>query len=87
MLRDDRLSLAPLYDQIMIFRGSILETILFRDGPWQVELIAGMPHAGPERHRHLRCSSADLLLNGALPVDRVGRDICRPRRAPLTRQG
>lgn len=93
MLRDDRLLLRPVYERLMTFRGSILESILFREGCWQVELIAAMPNAGTEVHRHLRCSSADLLLNAALPDARQARgdvlgesDVSQPKRGPLAAQ-
>jgi hypothetical protein len=86
MLREGRLPLRPLYDQIMAFRGRILESILFREGCWQVELVVGMPHAGTEMHRHLRCASADLLLNGTVSGTVGGRGVSHPKRGELAAQ-
>ena len=86
MLRNDRLHLRPVYDQIMTFRGCILESILFRESCWQVELIAAMPGAGTEPHRHLRCASADLLLNGVFPSLRDQNGVASPKRGLLEAQ-
>lgn len=85
MLRDGRLDLRPLYDQIMTYNGTTLETILFRESCWQVELIAAMPNAGAPMHRHLRCASADLLLNGSVAGTVSGRGFAPPR-GPLPAQ-
>lgn len=85
MLRDGRLELRPLYDQIMVFEGTWIETILFRESCWQVELIAAMPNAPARRHRHLRCSSADLLLNGSVLGTVEERGFAAPR-GPLQAQ-
>lgn len=86
MLAEGRLQLRPLYDQIMTFRGAILETILFRESVWQVELVAAMPGAGAEMHRHLRCASADLLLNGEVLGTVGGRGVGSPTRGSLAAQ-
>lgn len=85
MLREDRLLLRPMYDQLMTYGGATLETILFRDGCWQVELIAAMPNADAPMHRHLRCASADLLLNGTVSGTVGGRGFSPPR-GPLQAQ-
>ena len=85
MLREDRVSLRPLYDRIMTYGGGTLESILFREGPWQVELIAAMPNASAPMHRHLRCASADLLLNGSVRGTVEGRGFSPPR-GPLQAQ-
>lgn len=88
MLEGGRLQLRPLVDAVMAFRGRGIESILFRESCWQVELVVAMPSAEAEMHRHLRCASADLLLNGALmPCSTVeGRDIGAPRRGELVHQ-
>lgn len=41
MLRDGRLQLRPIVDQIMTFRGSAIEAVLFREGCWQIESMPG----------------------------------------------
>ena len=85
MLRDGRLDLRPMYDQIMTYNGTTLESILFRESCWQVELIACLPNASAPMHRHLRCSSADLLLNGSVGGTVGGRGFAPPR-GPLEAQ-
>ena len=85
MLRDGRIDLRPIYDQIMTYDGTMLESILFRESCWQVELIAAMPNASAPMHRHLRCSSADLLLNGSVSGTVSGRGFAPPR-GPLSAQ-
>ncbi len=85
MLQGDRLSLRPLYESIMTFRGAIIESILFRESCWQVELIASLPNAGTEVHRHMRCASADLLLNGG-GIDAHGGVEIKGPRGPLAAQ-
>lgn len=84
-LRDGRVDLLPLYDQIATYNGNTLETILFRDGCWQIELIAALPDAAAPMHRHLRCASADLLLNGTVSGTVEGRGFSPPR-GPLQAQ-
>lgn len=82
MLRDGRLALRPLYDQIMTYdgaAGAALESVLFRESCWQVELIAAMPNSTASMHRHLQCSSADLLLNGTVSGTVEGRSFAPPR--------
>ena len=64
MLREGRLELRPIVDQIMTFRQSAIEAILFRDACWQIELVSVVPGFVAEKHKHLRCASADLILNG-----------------------
>lgn len=86
MLREGRLRLRPLLGEIMAFRGAGLETILYRSGCWQVELIAAMPHGAAEVHRHLRCTSADLLLNGSVLGAVEGRTVDSPKRGELGAQ-
>lgn len=79
MLREGRIELRPLYDQIMTYAGTTLESVLFRESCWQVELIACMPNARAPMHRHLRCASADLLLNGSVGGTVSGRQFGAPR--------
>lgn len=86
MLRQGVLPLRPLLAEIATFRGSIIESILFRDGPWQVELISAMPHARTEMHRHLRCSGADLVLNGSVSGIVNGRSLSSPPAGGLMAQ-
>ncbi len=78
MLREGKW-LRPIYDQIMTWNRSTMETVLFREGRWQVELIAAMPDASAPMHRHLRCASADLLLNGSVLGTVEGRGFSPPR--------
>lgn len=85
MLREGRIALRPLYDQIMTYGGTTLESVLFRESCWQVELIAALPNAAAPMHRHLRCSSADLLLNGSVGGTVSGRGFNAPR-GPLQAQ-
>lgn len=85
MLKDGRLPLRPLYDQLMTYGGTTLESVLFRESCWQVELIAAMPNASAPMHRHLRCASADLLLNGTVCGTVSGRGFSPPR-GPLEAQ-
>lgn len=73
MLRDGRLTLAPLRDQIWTTVGHpdldgqpIMTSILFRSGCWQVELLMMHPGTKSPVHRHNFCESADVLLNGGL---------------------
>ena len=84
-LRDGRVELRPLYDKIMTYNGTTLETVLFREGCWQIELIAVLPKASAPMHRHLRCASADLLLNGSVSGTVEGRGFSPPR-GPLQAQ-
>jgi hypothetical protein len=86
MLQGDRLRLAPHYAEVLAFRGLGLESILFRDGPWQVELIMAMPDSPAEVHRHLRCRSADLILNGSVVGSVEGRSVTDPKRGALAAQ-
>lgn len=79
------LKLRPMYDQIMDYRGLGLETVLFREACWQVELLAAMPDSAIPMHRHLRCASADLLLNGTVSGTISGRGFSAPR-GPLEAQ-
>lgn len=84
MLRDGRLQIRPIVDQIMTFRGSAIETVLFREGCWQIELVSIVPGATAEKHRHLRCSSADLILNGLVNGYVGGRTIpSQPKRGSM----
>ena len=85
MLRDGRIPLRPLYDQVRVYGETTLESVLFRSSCWQVELIAAMPNADAPMHRHLRCSSADLLLNGTV-LGTVGGRGFSPPRGPLEAQ-
>ena len=78
-LSEGRVLLQPLYDQIATYSDKTLETILFRDGCWQIELIAALPNASAPVHRHLRCASADLLLNGTVSGHCEGRTFSPPR--------
>jgi hypothetical protein len=81
MLREGHI-LRPMYDQIMTYHHdgrSIMESILFRDGCWQIELVAAMPESSTPMHRHLRCASADLLLNGSVGGTVEGREFGAPR--------
>lgn len=79
------LVLRPMYDQIMTYAGTTIETILFREACWQVELIAALPNASAPMHKHLRCASADLLLNGTVSGTVEGRGFSPPR-GPLEAQ-
>lgn len=88
MLREGRIQLRPLYDQIMTYRndgGAILESVLFRESCWQIELIAALPNSGAPMHRHMCCASADLLLNGSVSGTVGGRSFSPPR-GPLEAQ-
>lgn len=85
MLRDGRVDLRPMYDQLMTYQDTTLESILFRESCWQIELIAAMPNAAAPMHRHLRCASADLLLNGTVCGTVEGRTFSPPR-GPLAAQ-
>lgn len=86
MLKNGGIQLRPLYDQIMTFRGQILESVLFREACWQIELVAALPGAVTERHRHLRCESADLLLNGEVVNTVGGRGVGLPSQGKLEAQ-
>ena len=79
MLREGRIELRPLYDHIMTYGNATLETVLFREGCWQVELIAALGNASAPMHRHLHCASADLLLNGSVSGAVNGRGFSPPR--------
>lgn len=85
-LRDNRLALRPALDSIMCFRDSGIESILFRESCWQIELVVAMPNAGAEMHKHLRCSSADVLMNGHVLGSVEGRGISSSLRGPLAAQ-
>lgn len=63
-----------------------MESILFREGPWQVELIVGWPNSKTAMHRHLRCASADLPLNGWASGSAGGRPFAKPRSDVLVQQ-
>lgn len=84
-LKDGCVTLRPLYDQIATYNETTLETVLFREAGWQIELIAAMPNASAPMHRHLRCASADLLLNGTVSGTVEGRGFSPPR-GPLQAQ-
>lgn len=77
MLRSGGIPLRPLHDQVMAYGGNTIESILFREACWQIELIAALPNAAAPRHRHLRCASADLRLNGTATYN--GREFGAPR--------
>lgn len=64
MLHDDRVPLAPRFDLI---RASVyaIETVLFRESCWQIELIAMFPNMPVPMHRHNRCDSCELVLAGS----------------------
>lgn len=81
MMEGGALPLRPLYDQVMTYQHDhpVMESILFREGRWQVELIVGTPHSSSPRHRHLRCASADLLLSGTVSGRVEGRTFAPPR--------
>jgi hypothetical protein len=65
MLEGDRLLIEPDLSRIRLIRDFVMEVVLYRDGPWQCELIVGFPSKVIPRHRHLRADSCDLALGGA----------------------
>lgn len=71
MLRDDRLPLAPLIAMRTFAQGT--EAVLYRSGPWQVELCSAPGGVAIARHRHNRASSMDLVLAGSLEATIGGR--------------
>lgn len=64
MLREGRLTLRPDPTMMRTF-GPIMATILYRDGPWQVELVCIPPFTCVPTHRHNRVSSVELALGGS----------------------
>ncbi len=74
MLADNRLVLRPL-DCGGMFRDLCMETVLYRDGPWQVELVAILPNVTVPKHRHLRAASLDFRLSGGGVAEVAGRRI------------
>lgn len=73
MIEDDRLRLAPVRDAIWTQKNHVsvaaelvMTCILFRSGPWQIEMLAVHPGSHSRRHRHNFCESADILINGDL---------------------
>lgn len=86
MIKGNRLTLAPLREQIWTAHGhqdvggqQMMTAILFRSGCWQVELLMIAPGSSSPLHRHNFCDSADILLAGDLagPID--GDAIMAPR--------
>jgi quercetin dioxygenase-like cupin family protein len=65
MLAGNRLRIEPDLSRIRAFRGA-LEVILYREGCWQVELVAGLPGTPIPQHRHLRVDSYELCLGGSV---------------------
>lgn len=78
-LKDGRLLLRPLPDQLTAWNGLGQETVLFRESCWQIELLMALPNAPAPVHRHLRCDSADLLLHGEVAGAVEGRGFTPPR--------
>jgi hypothetical protein len=64
MIEGDRLLIKPDLSRIRLIRDFVMEVVLYRDGPWQCELIVGFPGKVIPRHRHLRADSCDLALGG-----------------------
>lgn len=81
MLADGRLTLSP---GSMQSYGRAIEAILFRDGCWQVELVASPPDIRVPRHRHNRVASVDVLLCGSIDGV-VGSRRTKPNSGPLER--
>lgn len=83
MLADDRLLMRPPMDGLRWADGWG-EAILYRDGPWQVELVMLLPGVDVPMHRHMRCESCDVALSGSgeIVTERFrgpfGRDESRP---------
>jgi hypothetical protein len=75
MLREDRLRLSPLKGSLRAFGSTAFESVMFRDGIWQVEMIHLLPNASIARHRHNRCDSIDLLLCGEGTAEIDGRPV------------
>jgi quercetin dioxygenase-like cupin family protein len=83
MLAGDRLQLRPLFDSAHAFAGIATESVVFREGCWQVELVAMLPGAVVPRHRHNRVDSVDLVLGGTGRGDVAGRPLGAPQRGRL----
>lgn len=73
MIDGGRLALAPL-PQIKLFEGCT-EAVLYRDGPYQAELVVIPPNTSVRRHRHNRVSSVDLWLCGDIDGEIGGHRI------------
>lgn len=63
-LRDGRFPLTPSEKAIHIFSEYAMESILFRESCWQVELVVLLPGAIVPLHRHNRAVSCDLMVAG-----------------------
>lgn len=74
-------SAQPFVGGLHSFGGIALEGILFRDGPWQVEMVALFPNAVVPKHKHNRVDSFDLALGGG------GLVIVENRVMPQERRG
>lgn len=83
MLRDDRLPLRPMFDSCSSLPGIALESIVFREGCWQVELVAMLPDAVIPKHRHNRVDSVELVLAGSGCGDIGGHAIGAVQRGRL----
>jgi hypothetical protein len=65
MIEGNRLLIQPDLSRIRLIRDFVMEVVLYREGPWQCELVIGMPSKVIPRHRHLRVDSCDLALGGS----------------------
>lgn len=83
-LRENRLALRPVLDGLQYTQNRV-RAILFRSGPWQVELIAMAPNERVARHRHNRVSSVDVAIGGGGLIEINGRQRSANRGDPIQR--
>jgi hypothetical protein len=68
MLRDGRLQM-PTELCRMHFDGRAFQLVMFRDGPWQLELVTLMPNIVVPRHSHPNVSTFGIYLGGSGALD------------------
>lgn len=65
--------------------GRAMEGILFRNGPWQIELVIMPPHCQVQLHRHVGFESVELALGGTGTAFIDGRTVISPEVRPEQR--
>lgn len=68
MLRDGRLQM-PAALSPMHFDGKAFQLVLYRNGPWQLELVTLMPNIVVPRHSHPNVTTFGVYLGGAGALD------------------
>lgn len=73
------IEVAVPFDSPVAFVESMAGLVIYRDGPFQVQLFIAAPNSEVPEHRHPNVDSYEVFLGGDLDFRKSGRSVVHPR--------